>query len=190
MIETNASGPAVGGDRAFPAALAEIAGVEFPWYDGEADSALASVDFEPYEAFDSAEETADWLRGWTGNPEADAGAYRVFGQDGTGGLAALWCVRPGRGLAEQPVVFLGSEGERGVVAGSLSDFLWVLADGYGPMEVVEHGIGDGDDQRPNPELEAIAGRHATTPRRPAREIVAAARAEFPAFAEDLDALCR
>ncbi|MEU1279286.1 SMI1/KNR4 family protein [Streptomyces sp. NPDC005805] len=168
-------------DRAFPPALAEVAVTEFDYADGD------GIDFEPYDAFDSAEETTDWLRSWTGNPEADGGAYRVFGQDGTGGLAALWCVRPGRAPAEQPVVFFGSEGARGVVVGNLSDFLWVLADGIGPMEAVEY---DAHESRPDPALTALAERHATTPRRSAREILAAARAEFPACAQDIDALCR
>lgn len=175
MIETTEA------DRAFPPALADVARVEFDYDDGE------GVDFEPYGAFDSAEETTDWLRNWTGNHELDGDAYRVFGQDGTGGLAALWCVRPGRPLAEQPVVFLGSEGERGVVAASLSDFLWVLADGLGPMEVVEY---EQYEARVNTALTDLAKRHATTPRRSTRDIVTAARAEFPAFSEDIDALCR
>ncbi|MFJ3670729.1 SMI1/KNR4 family protein [Streptomyces sp. NPDC090106] len=175
MIETTAD------DRAFPPALTEVAGVEFDYDDGE------GVDFEPYDAFDSAEETTDWLRHWTGNHDLDADAYRVFGQDGTGGLAALWCVRPGLPLAEQPVVFLGSEGERGVVAANLSDFLWVLADGLGPLEVVEYDQFVG---RRNARLAELAGRHATTPRRTTEEIVTAARAEFPTFSDDLDALCR
>ncbi|MDH6553203.1 hypothetical protein M2162_007300 [Streptomyces sp. SAI-041] len=124
---------------------------------------------------------------WAGNHALDGDAHRVLGQDGTGGLAALWCVRPGRPRAEQPVVFLGSEGERGVVAANLSDFLWVLADGPGPMEVVEHERYDG---RPDPALTALAERHATTPRRATRDIVTAARSGFPAFSEDIDALCR
>ncbi|MEU6139715.1 SMI1/KNR4 family protein [Streptomyces sp. NPDC047081] len=175
MIETT------GDDRAFPPALAEVARVEFEYEEDE------GVDFEPYDAFDSAEETTDWLRNWTGNHELDGAAYRVFGQDGTGGLAALWFARPGRPLAEQPVVFLGSEGERGVVAGSLSDFLWVLADGVGPLEIVEFEQYEG---RPNPALAQLAERHATTPRRTAREIVTAAQADFPTFSEDIDALCR
>ncbi|MGW2718899.1 SMI1/KNR4 family protein [Streptomyces sp. NPDC001492] len=175
MIETT------GDDRRLPPALAAVAGVEFDYDDGE------GIDFEPYEAFDSAEETTDWIRHWTGNHELDGDAYRVFGQDGTGGLAALWCARPGRPLAEQPVVFLGSEGERGVIAGNLSDFLWVLADGLGPMEVIEY---EQREARPNSTLAELAERHATTPRRTAREIVAEAQAEFPAFCEDLDELCR
>lgn len=169
-------------DRRFPPALADVARVEFDYgEEGE------GVDFEPYDAFDSAEETTDWLRQWTGNQELDGGAYRVFGQDGTGGLAAVWCVRPSEPLAEQPVVFMGSEGERGVVAGNLSDFLWVLADGFGPMEAALY---EQRAARPDGALARLAERHATTPRRNAREIITEAQAEFATFAEDLDALCR
>ncbi|WP_081240104.1 SMI1/KNR4 family protein [Streptomyces viridosporus] len=168
-------------DRSFPPALADVARVEFDYDDGE------GIDFEPYAAFDSAEKTTGWLRQWTGNPDLDGDAYLPFGQDGTGGLAAVWYGRPGRPLAEQPVVFMGSEGECGVVAGNLSDFLWVLADGYGPMEAVLY---EEREPRPDAALTELAERHATTPRRPARAIVAEARAEFPAFVEDIDALCR
>ncbi|MFF0364461.1 SMI1/KNR4 family protein [Streptomyces sp. NA02536] len=167
--------------RALPPALAELAHMEIDYADGE------GIDFEPYGVFDSAEETTDWLRQWTGNPEVDGDAYRVFGQDGSGGLAALWYVRPGLPLTEQPVVFVGSEGECGVVAGNLSDFLWMLADGCGPFEAVMYGAAQ---SRSDAALTALAERHATTPRRPARDIVTEARAEFPAFAEDIDALCR
>ncbi|KNB51014.1 hypothetical protein [Streptomyces caatingaensis] len=170
-----------GDDRRFPAALAAVARIEFDYADGE------GVDFEPYDAFDSAEETTDWIRHWTGNHELDGAAYRVFGQDGAGGRAALWCVRAGRPLAEQPVVFLGSEGERGVVAGGLSDFLWVLADGYGPMEAA---LDDELESCPDPSLAGLAERYATTPRRPVRDIVTEVRAAFPSFSDDLDALCR
>lgn len=158
-----------------------MAHVEFDYADGE------GIDFEPYDAFDSAEETTDRLRQWTGNHELDGDAYRVFGQDGTGGLAAVWYGRPGRPLTEQPVVFMGSEGECGVVAGNLSDFLWVLADGIGPLETVLY---EEREARPNPALTELAERHATTPRRPARAIIAEARAEFPAFTEGIDDLCR
>lgn len=168
--------------RLFPPALADLAGVAFDHDEGK------GIDFEPYEAFDSAEETTDWLRGRTGNEDVDGGAYRVFGQDGTGGLAALWCVQAGRPLGEQPVVFLGSEGACGVVAGNLSDLLWMLADGIGPMEAVEYD--DHSRRRPDAVPTSLARRHATTPRRPAHETVAAARAEFPAYAEGIEAVCR
>ncbi|MFH8726476.1 SMI1/KNR4 family protein [Streptomyces termitum] len=172
-----------GEDQDLPEALAAVARAGFDYDDGR------GIDFEPYDAFESAEETTDWIRSWTGNEELDGDAFRVFGQDGSGGLAALWCVREGRPLDAQPVVFLGSEGERGVIAGSLSDFLWVLADGVGPMEVVLFGALEGEG-RANAGLTALAERYATTPRRPAREIVAEAAAEFPDFSDAVDALCR
>ncbi|MFE9565732.1 SMI1/KNR4 family protein [Streptomyces sp. NPDC006487] len=172
----------IGDDRRFPPALADVSRVAFDYGDeGE------GVDFEPYEAFCPAAETTDWLRHWTANHELDGDAYRVFGQDGTGGLAAIWCVRPGLPLDAQPVVFMGSEGEVGVVAGNLSDFLWVLADGFGPLEAALH---PDREARPDAALAELAGRHATTPRRPAREIVAEAQAEFATFEDDLFELCR
>ncbi|MEU2599067.1 SMI1/KNR4 family protein [Streptomyces hirsutus] len=170
-----------GDDHRLPPALADVARVGFDYDDGN------GIDFEPYEAFCSAEETTDWLRQWTGNPELDGDAYRVFGQNGAGGLAALWYGRPGHPLAEQPVVFMGSEGECGVVAGNLSDFLWMLADGVGPLESVLY---EEHESRPDAHLTQLAERHATTPRRPARDIITEARAEFPTFTNDIEELCR
>ncbi|MEU3600936.1 SMI1/KNR4 family protein [Streptomyces sp. NPDC006798] len=167
-----------GGDRSFPAALAALGGVDFAGH---------GIDFEMYGAFRSAPYTTEWLRDWTGNDDADGAAFRVFGRDGTGGQAALWLRRPGRVLVEQPVVFLGSEGECGVVAGCLSDFLWVLADGVGPVEAVSY---DDPGVRADAGPAGPAGRFATTARRGAVEVIAGARAEFPSFADDVLALCR
>ncbi|WP_225626979.1 SMI1/KNR4 family protein [Streptomyces werraensis] len=161
-----------GDDRRFPPALADLARAPVDYADGK------GIDFEPYEEFCPAEETTAWVRDWTGNPDADGSALRIFGQDGSGGLAALWRARPGRPLAEQPVVFLGSEGECGVVAGNLSDFLWLLADGIGPWEAV---VLDEDTPHPEGALPDLAALHATTPRREPRTIKAEAREEFPDF---------
>ncbi|MEU5404103.1 SMI1/KNR4 family protein [Streptomyces sp. NPDC005963] len=168
-------------DRDFPAALAAVAEFDFDYDDGH------GVDLYPFDDFVSAEETTDWLRSWTGNHELDGDAFRVFGKDGTGGQVALWLVRPDAPLIEQPVVFLGSEGETGVVARNLSDYLWLLADGFGPFEVVEY-----PDRDPHPQeaLTAIAERHARGPRRSAHEVMAAAAEEFPDFQKTIDDLCR
>lgn len=170
-------------DRTFPAALAALTDIEFPFDDEE----LGSIDYEPYAEFDSAEETTDWLRSWTGNAELDGDAFRVFAQDGTGGLVACWLVRAGRPPAGQPVVFFGSEGEVGVVAASLSEFLWLLAGGVGPLEAVQFGFEEGV---PHEGLRAVAQAHSGIgPRTPA-EVLAAARAEFPDFAATVESWCR
>ncbi|MEW1907570.1 SMI1/KNR4 family protein [Kitasatospora sp. NPDC085895] len=168
-------------DRVLPAALAEVAGIGFDFDEGE------GVDFEPYDAFLSAEETTDRLRAWTGDPELDGDAFRVFGQDGTGGYGAIWLAHPGRPLAEQPVVFLGSEGETGVVACDLGSYLWLLADGSGPREAVEH---PGREARPNAESAAVAERLAPGARRPAAEVAAEAARRHPDFEDMVLELCR
>ncbi|AXG79831.1 SMI1/KNR4 family protein [Streptomyces paludis] len=168
-------------DRRFPPALVAMSEVEFDYDDGH------GIDYEPFAAFRTAEDTTDWIRAWTGNPLLSGDAFRPFGQDGTGGYAALWLVRAGRGLVEQPVVFLGSEGDVGVVARDLDSFLWLLADGLGPCEAVEQR---GGDARPVPRLLALAERFAVGPRRSAREVMEEAAREFPRFEEEILALCR
>jgi hypothetical protein len=176
-------------DRAFPAALAALSGIEFPWdYDEKTETpAPGNIDYEAYDEFDSAEETTDWIRAWTGNKELDGDAFRVFGQDGTGGLATLWLVRPGQPLVNQPVAFFGSEGVVGVVASSLGEFLWLLAGGVGPQEAVEFGS---DSGVPHDELRAVAEKHSgAEPRTPA-EVLAAARAEFPDIEATVQSWCR
>jgi hypothetical protein len=170
-------------DRRFPAALAAALAQPFDYDDGD------GVDFEPFDAFVSAEETTDWFRAWTGNKEISGDAFRVFGMDGTGGYAAFWLIRPGRELADQPVVFLGSEGETGVVARDLPDFLWVLADGVGPYEAVDH-YDAGIESCPNAELVAVAERFAPGRRQPAVTLVGLAREEFPDFDDRIMGLCR
>jgi hypothetical protein len=176
-------------DRAFPAALAALSGIDFCWdYDEKTEEPNpGTIDYEPYQEFDSAEETTSWMRSWTGDQELDGDAFRIFGQDGTGGLAASWLVRPGQPLVAQPVVFFGSEGEVGMVACSLGEFLWLLAGGVGPQEAVEFESVDGV---PHAELRAVAEKYSgLSPRTPA-EVLAAARAEFPDFAETVQSWCR
>ena len=145
------------------------------------------VDFEPFDEFLTAEDTTHWLRAWTGNTALDGDAFRVFGQDGTGGYAAFWLVRPEHQLADLPVVFLGSEGETGVVACDLADYLWLLADGFGPYEAVQY---PDRAARPNVELRQIAERYAPARARSAREVIATTRAMFPYFEETIAGPCR
>ncbi|SCF34276.1 hypothetical protein GA0074695_5833 [Micromonospora viridifaciens] len=165
-----------------PAPLAEAHEPGFDYAAGD------GIDFEPYDAFLTADETADWFRAWTGNPAVDGGEFRVFGQNGAGGLAAFWLVRAGEPVERQPVVFLGSEGEVAVVAQDLTAYLWLLADGFGPKEAeryprIEHM------PRVDPYRAEVAQRWAPGARRPAAEIITVARAEFPRFEELIDSMC-
>ncbi|MEU9982430.1 SMI1/KNR4 family protein [Streptomyces sp. NPDC050856] len=170
-------------DLQFPAGLAAAMATRFDYAGGD------GVDFEPFTAFLSAEETTDWFRAWTGNGELCGDDFRVFGQDGSGGYAAFWLVRPGLPLADQPVVFLGSEGETGVVARDLGAFLWLLADGFGPWEAVTQYEPDWTP-RPNDELLAVAERFASDQHQPAATVIEQAAAEFPDFDDTIMDLCR
>lgn len=147
------------------------------------------VDFEPFAAFLSADETTDWFRAWTRNGELNGDDFRVFGQDGSGGYAAFWLVRPGRELAEQLVVFLGSEGETGVVACNLGAFLWLLADGFGPREAAASHEPDWTPH-PNRELTAIAEQFTLDRPETAVSVIGQATREFPDFDDFIMELCR
>lgn len=165
-----------------PPALLEAHQHGFDYRDG------TGVDFEPYQEFMSPTETADWWHSWTGNPDTDGAEFLVFGQDGSGGLAAFWLVRTDEPLDRQPVVFLGSEGEIAVIARDLDSYLWLLADGYGPWEAARYDNPDPDSQpQPDPRLVELAQR---TPRQSATEVIERARAEFPDFEELVLAQCR
>ncbi|MEV4704850.1 SMI1/KNR4 family protein [Actinoplanes sp. NPDC049316] len=172
-----------GEDLGLPAALSEAHERGFDYDGGD------GVDFEPYEHFMTAAETVDWWRSWTGDASATRAPFRVFGQDGTGGVAAFWMVRPDAPLEHQPVVFLGSEGETGVVAGDLASYLWLLADGFGPWEATAYPEHEHTPRR-DARLTGVAERHAASARRSAAEIIAAGRAEFPDFEDLIQAQCR
>lgn len=173
------------GDRQLPAALAAAMAVRLKCMGED------RVDFEPYELFLTADETTDWFRAWTGNAELNGDDFRVFGQDGTGGYAAFWLVRPGMELAKQPVVFLGSEGETGVVASDMDAFLWLLADGFGPWEAATSDEPEPDwAPQVNRDLAAIAERFAPGHRASAAAIIAQATDEFPDFDDTIMKLCR
>ncbi|MGW7052636.1 SMI1/KNR4 family protein [Streptomyces sp. NPDC054887] len=173
-------------DRRFPAGLAAAMAVPF-LYDED------GVGFEPFANFLPADETTDWIRAWTGNGELTGDDFRVFGQDGTGGYAAFWLIRPDWILTDQPVVFLGSEGETAVVARDLDDFLWLLAGGYGPLEATPSFATTYEPDwtaRPNTRVTAIAERFAPNRRRSAADVIGLAAREFPDFDSTMMALCR
>ena len=168
-------------ERVFPSALVDVSRVRFP-YSSEED-----VDFEPFAEFVPREETLAWFRRWTGNPELEGPEFLVFGRDGTGGKAAFWVCRQGAPVASQPVVFLGSEGECGLVATELDEFLWLLADGSGPYEAIDDPA---RVSRPREQLVEIAQQCSAAPRMTAAEVVERANLQFPHFTALIEELTR
>jgi hypothetical protein len=174
----------MGFDRTLPPELAELNAIEFDYDGGD------GIDFEPYPEFMPSEENQSWIRAWTGNQELTGSEYRVFGQDGTGGYAALWLAREGKPLLDQPVVFFGSEGELGIVAPSFWDYLWLVAGGYGPLEAVSYPPDSDAPRRDMPEVRALAERVAKGRQKSPRAILAAAAAEFPDFEKNFRTLVK
>jgi hypothetical protein len=76
-----------------------------------------------FEFADDPERSA--LAWFDGRREA-AARFRVFGQEGSGGLYAFW-LREGRQPPDAPIVLLGSEGETRVIASNEDEFLALLA---------------------------------------------------------------
>jgi len=85
---------------------------------------------------------------------------------------------------------IGSRWRRPVqaaVARDLADYLWLMADGFGPCEAVEH---PDRARRPNSALRQIAEQNAPARCRSAHDVIAAAKAEFPTFENTVNELCR
>ena len=119
---------------------------------------------------------ARWSSGGGTGPAIRQRVFRRFAC--SGGLAALWIRDAGAAVESQPVVFLGSEGELKVVARDLGDYLWLLANGVGPLETV-----DGVHRVPAaiPELVAVARRYTGGAPRSVETLLAAADAELRAL---------
>jgi hypothetical protein len=93
----------------------------------QATQLLGHTDVEVIEEPDASYQR--YFNQWFRNDRDYAGALLLFALDGTGGLFALWSGQPGVEPAEAPVVFLGSEGEVGVVASTFDEFLRLCGSG-------------------------------------------------------------
>jgi hypothetical protein len=144
----------------------------------------AGIDFEPYKDFLPAADAEALFRAWTDNANADGSPYLVFGQDGTGGYAAIWRAVPGGPLLDQPIVFFGGEGELAMVAATAWEFMWLLANGVGPAEVTRGRLA-GWTCKPFLEL---AMEHSPGRRKNPAEVVLRANALYPDFVSTVRAL--
>lgn len=165
----------------FPNLLTELHKLEFDYADGD------GIDFEPYQTFMSKNEVSQWLKAWTGNGQTDVDSLLVFGQDGTGRYAAFWMVNPDKEILDQPIVFLGSEGEIGVVAKDFNDYLWLLAQNHGPLESIEYPE---DTSKVNNAFLNFAKQNSKSIFRPVSEILSDAQNSNPNFKGWIEGLIR
>lgn len=166
--------------RHFPDLMKRLHAIPFEYVDGD------SIDFYPEADFLSEKEASEWFQAWTGNDQADSSPYLIFGADGTGGMAAIWNIREGKDLLDQPIVFFGSEGEIGVVAPNFKGYLRLLANGIGPFEAIAY---KGLERPIHPDLERFAVSQGVDLKQPVWSVVNAAQAEFPNFESHVLAMC-
>lgn len=163
-----------------PEIIKKFNSLDFDYAGGE------GYDYEPFNEFLSKDKTLEWIHAWTGNTKIQDINLLVFGMDGSGGYACIWSIQPELPILEQPIVFIGSEGEIGVVADNFYDFLWVFADGYGPCEVINR-------DRAKDEYRALyvdfANHNSITKRKQADEIVDNTKSKYPDFDKFIDDLC-
>jgi hypothetical protein len=138
-----------------------------------------------YRAYDA--RTVGDIGAWT-HGEADAEAeFWIFASNFEGSVIGFWLVHD-RPLAEQPVVYIGSEGSGDIsaTAKNLPDFLALMAAGVGPTEV--HG--GKFDQQPVLGARAILRKYFPDYRlRPASDIAGEAARLFHDFEARVWALC-
>lgn len=166
--------------KEFPEILKEFHKIDIDYADGE------GIDFEPYDEFYSKSETSEWFKAWTGNMAVTGEQFSIFGQDGSGGLVAFWHVREADNILNQPIVFLGSEGEKGIIAQNFKSYIWLFANGIGPYEAVAY---PDIEISPSKEFIEFANEHAPNSKATTMTIIEQAKAEFPKFEEHIDELC-
>lgn len=171
-------------ERVLPQALAALAALQAKdgWDRGD-------VDFEMDGRFETPNETREWMEAWTGNEAPPADKLRVFGQDGSGGKVGFWRTDKEKRLDAEPVVFFGSEGELGVVAEDLPDFLTLMAAGVSPGHAVAYGV-----EALRAPQEAVASllleEYPEAATRSVEEVIADAKGAVPDFQGTIRALTK
>jgi hypothetical protein len=110
------------------------------------------LDLWGYESFNETYKPSDWTR----NKASDETLF-TFGKDGVGGQALIWMRNPKAPLLENPVAFLGRDGEVAVIATTFAKFARLLSLGIGPFAIASDGVPE--EPKPVPAIEAWAKRH-------------------------------
>lgn len=114
-------------DLALPTAPAEVAEVGFEGDWDEETAEARGCDFELYDHFRGTRPDGVVVSPMDRQPGGRRERVPHFGTTGAGDYSGFWLVRPDRPVTGEPVVYIGSEGERGVIADDLGDLLWLSA---------------------------------------------------------------
>jgi hypothetical protein len=145
------------------------------------------LDCQDFQPFLESEETTSIIQAWTSNPNLSNLDFKGITYDGSGGFFALWLVYDDS-ILEQPVVFLGSDGERYVVAENLADFLWSLAYGIPLNDPTKKDMSR--FYREDSAFMEFACKYALAEKRSIAEIVAGAITETKSFREFIESVTR
>jgi hypothetical protein len=149
-------------------------------FEGLADVGAEHAEFELRDPADSDSD----IQAWLGALPSDGTRFVVFAQDGTGSLYCVW-LQPGHDEVETaPIVYLGSEGELGVLGKDPAAFLEFVASG---MSFDGHGGSffdpdEGDEEalaRREQVAEWVKQRTGKTDLRHPDEVRAEAEAAYP-----------
>jgi len=151
---------------AFPDVLSELHKLPFEHRDGD------GIDFIPFDEFLPIAEVEDFLRPWTGNDDVKGDRLAVFGRVSAGGIVAFWVFDPTLKITDQPVIYLGADGEHMVVAKNFDDYLWLLAGNHGAAEAFEFAS---DEMTPDPEFTTFAQHYSDSARLSPEAVVAEAK---------------
>ncbi len=112
------------GDKPLSPLLRRVNQLPYHWRDG------GGVDFRPFEEFVRPAETKAWIQNWAGTSALTGEQLLFFGRDSAGDYSGDWKAIAGADVLDQPIIFLGSDGDAAVIAKNFSDYLCLLASGH------------------------------------------------------------
>lgn len=165
-------------------------------FEGLADAEVGAEHPE-FELRDPGESEAD-IKAWLGGLPSDGSRLIVFAQDGTGSLFCLWLRPEHDDVDRAPVVYLGSEGEVGVLARDPAAFLEFVASGltydghngefFDPLDSDDDEDFASEETARRAKVAAYVRRQTgKTELRHPKQVRAEAEAAFPKFAEWVEA---
>jgi hypothetical protein len=130
------------------------------------------LDLWVYEEFNWTYKPSDWTR----NPKSDETLFS-FAKDGVGGQALVWM--RSRDWQDNPVAFLGRDGEIAVIAATFAEFATLVAAGISPYSIASDSLPEAPKKVPTVEKWRV--KHFGKANKPIAKILERGRALLPKF---------